>query len=146
MSKQNRRRHSAKFKARVAMEAIKGIKTASEIAAEYEIHPVQVSEWKIHLMDNMDSAFKKDPKKKKDKDFTPERNSLQAKVGQLTMEVEWLQKKVRTVGFGHRRQIIEPNLKRLSQRRQCQLLFIARSTAQYKPKGIPAEILTCAGK
>jgi putative transposase len=44
MNKQNRRRHSAKFKARVVMEAIKGIKTTSEIAAEYEIHPVQVSE------------------------------------------------------------------------------------------------------
>ena len=43
-------------------------------------------------MDNMDSAFEKDTKKKKDKDFTPERNALQAKVGQLTMEVEWLQK------------------------------------------------------
>lgn len=92
MSKQNRRRHSAKFKARVAIEAIKGIETASEIAAEYEIHPVQASEWKKHLMDNMDFAFEKDTKKKKDKDFTPERNGLQTKVGQLTMEVEWLQK------------------------------------------------------
>ena len=50
-------------------------------------------------------------------------------------------KKVRAVGFGHRRQMIEPNLKRLSQRRQCQLLSIARSTAQYKPKGISAEDL-----
>ena len=99
MSKQNRRRHSPKFKARVAMEAIKGIKTASEIAAEYEIHPVQVSEWKKHLMDNMDSAFEKDTKKKKDKDFTPERNVLQAKVGQLTMEVEWLQKKCVQLGL-----------------------------------------------
>jgi hypothetical protein len=39
-------------------------------------------------MDNMDFAFEKDTKKKKDKDFTPERNALQAKVGQLTMEVE----------------------------------------------------------
>ena len=43
-------------------------------------------------MDNMDSAFEKDTKKKKDKDFTPERNALKAKVGELTMKVEWLQK------------------------------------------------------
>lgn len=50
-------------------------------------------------------------------------------------------KKVRAVGFGHRRQMIEPNLKKLSQRRQCQLLSIARSTAQYKPKGITTEDL-----
>jgi|TARA_E500000081_G_C5926229_1_gene258620 transposase len=99
MSKKNRRRHSAKFKARVAMEAIKGIKTAAEIAAEYEIHPVQVSEWKKHLMDNMDSAFEKEAKKEKQKDFRPERNALQAKVGQLTMEVEWLQKKCVQLGL-----------------------------------------------
>jgi transposase len=50
-------------------------------------------------MDNMDSAFEKDTKKKKDKDFTPERNALQAKVGQLTMEVEWLQKKCVQLGL-----------------------------------------------
>jgi transposase len=56
-------------------------------AAEYEIHLVQVSEWKKHLMDNMDSAFEKDTKNKKDK------------VGQLTMEVEWLQKKCVQLGL-----------------------------------------------
>jgi hypothetical protein len=50
-------------------------------------------------MDNMDSAFEKDTKKKKDKDFTPVRNALQAKVGQLTMEVEWLQKKCVQLGL-----------------------------------------------
>ena len=83
----------------MAIEAIKSIKTASEIAAEYEIHPVQVSEWKKHLMDNMDSAFEKDTKMKKDKNFTPERSAIRAKVGQLTMEVEWLQKKCVQLGL-----------------------------------------------
>jgi transposase/putative transposase len=41
-----RRRHDPEFKARVALEAIKGMKTFQEIAKDFDIHPVQVSEWK----------------------------------------------------------------------------------------------------
>jgi transposase-like protein len=46
-----RRKHSSYLKARVALEAIAGIKTASEIASEYEIHPGQVSQWKKKLLE-----------------------------------------------------------------------------------------------
>ena len=49
--KAKRRRHDPEFKARVAMEAIKGIKTIQEIAKDYEIHPVQVSEWKKKMLE-----------------------------------------------------------------------------------------------
>ena len=59
MSKKKRRRHSAKFKAKVALEAVKEIKTASEIGAEYEVHPAQISDWKRKLLGNLDSAFEK---------------------------------------------------------------------------------------
>jgi transposase len=51
--KRHRRKHTAEFKARVALEALKGIKTASEIAHEYEIHPVMVSKWKKELISRM---------------------------------------------------------------------------------------------
>ncbi len=44
--KKGRRNHSAEFKARVALEAIKGIKSMSELASEYEVHPNQISKWK----------------------------------------------------------------------------------------------------
>lgn len=98
MRKQNRRCQSAKFKARVAMKPIQGIKLASEIVAEYEIHPVQESEQKKNLMKNMGYAFAKDTIKKKNKDFISERNALQGKVSKLTMKVECLQKKY--VQFG----------------------------------------------
>ncbi|WP_169309375.1 transposase, partial [Desulforhopalus sp. IMCC35007] len=49
--KKQRRKHTAAFKARVALEAIKGLKTMSEIAAEFEIHPVMVSNWKKEMLE-----------------------------------------------------------------------------------------------
>ena len=47
--KGKRRRHDPEFKARVALEAIKGIKTIQEIDKEYDLHPVQVSDWKMTM-------------------------------------------------------------------------------------------------
>ena len=82
--KKKRRKHSPEFKARVALEAIKGIKTVSEIAAEYEIHPVMVSNWKKEMLENAEAIFQR---KNAAKDKAPEREKeqLQRKVGQLTV-------------------------------------------------------------
>ena len=55
--KGKRRRHDPEFKARVALEAIKGVKTIQEIAKEFDVHPVQVSEWKKTMAKNAASAF-----------------------------------------------------------------------------------------
>ncbi len=52
-----RRTHSAEFKARVALEALKGIKPVHQIASENEIHPVQVSQWKKELQERMAEIF-----------------------------------------------------------------------------------------
>ena len=55
--KKQRRKHTAEFKARVALEAIKGLKTASEIAGEFEIHPVMVSNWKKEMLEHLPELF-----------------------------------------------------------------------------------------
>ena len=55
--KAKRRRHDAIFKSRVALEALKGVKTIQQIATEYEVHPVQVSEWKKTLLERLPEAF-----------------------------------------------------------------------------------------
>ena len=55
--KRKRRKHSAEFKARVALEAIKGIKTISEIAADFEVHPVMVGTWKKEMLENLPELF-----------------------------------------------------------------------------------------
>ena len=57
MSKKNRRHHNAAFKAKVAMEALKGLQTTSEIAALYEVHPTQVLQWKRDLVDKANTIF-----------------------------------------------------------------------------------------
>jgi transposase len=57
--KRKRRTHSPEFKARVAMEALKGIKPIHEIAADNEIHPVQVSRWKRELQERMSEVFER---------------------------------------------------------------------------------------
>jgi transposase-like protein len=62
-----RRTHSPEFKARVAMEAISGRKTIQEIAADHDIHPIQVSQWKRQLLDGASEVFTRG-KQSKDKD------------------------------------------------------------------------------
>ena len=86
-----RRKHSPEFKARVAMEAAKEEKTISELAQVYEVHPNQITKWKRELLDNASEVFEG----KKRKPITEDRHSerLHQKIGQLTVEVDWLKKK-----------------------------------------------------
>ena len=60
-----RKRHGKKFKAEVALEAIKGQKTAAEIASIYKVHPTQVNQWKKHLKEDVSELFCSELKKKK---------------------------------------------------------------------------------
>jgi len=79
-------------KAKVALAAVKGLKTINEIAQEYGVHPTQVNQWKKELLDNVSSLFegKRGPKPINPQS-DPER--LYAKIGQLNMELDWLKKK-----------------------------------------------------
>ncbi len=88
-----RKRHSAAFKFEVALEAAKGLQTASQIASEREVHPNQISQWKTQLLDESASIFS-------NKNFLNEKNqneretALYEQIGRLKMELEWLKKKV----------------------------------------------------
>jgi len=102
MSKnRTRRRFSAEFKARIAMEAARGVKTVGTIADENELHPVQVSQWKKELLDSAHLIFEKDGKDARQDAEAAERREahLERKVGQLTIELEWLQKKSKELGL-----------------------------------------------
>ena len=89
MSKK-RRNHSATFKAKVALDAIKGEKTLSELATHYELHPTQIQQWKKQLLEGSKDVFGASEKKRKD--FDSEVKELHAKIGQLTMERDFLAK------------------------------------------------------
>jgi len=67
--KAKRRRHEPEFKARVALEALKGIKTIQEIAKEYQIHPVQVSDWKKIMLEGATDVFSTGKKKSSEEEF-----------------------------------------------------------------------------
>lgn len=97
--KSKRRRHDSEFKARVAFEALKGIKTLQELAKEYELHPVQISDWKKVFAERMPQLFEKEASRGGLEDFEKERERLHAKIGELTVVVDFLQKKSKQLGL-----------------------------------------------
>jgi len=97
--KAKRRRHEPEFKARVALEALKGIKTIQEIAKEYQIHPVQVSDWKKIMLEGATDVFSAGKKKSSEEAFEAQREQLHAKIGQQSVEIDFLRKKSKQLGL-----------------------------------------------
>lgn len=97
--KAKRRRHEPEFKARVAIEAIKGIKTIQQIAKEFEVHPVQVSDWKKKMLDGVADVFEAGKKKNPTEAFDAQREQLHAKIGQQAVEIDFLRKKSKQLGL-----------------------------------------------
>ena len=87
-----RRKFNSEFKAKIALEAIRGDKTVNEIATEYEVHPNQVSKWKVQLLERLPEIFSTD-KGRKDKSIDRERDELYRQIGKLKVEIDWLKKK-----------------------------------------------------
>jgi transposase len=91
MSKSKRKRYSAEFKAKIALEALKGEETAAQIASRYGVHPTQVTQWKSQARDGMAEVFLGKAARKA-KDHESEVKELHAKIGQLTVERDFLAK------------------------------------------------------
>jgi transposase len=91
MSKTRRKRYSAEFKAKVALEAIRGEQTINELAARYELHPNMITNWKRQAIDNMAAAFAKSAERSNQAD-EGQIKELHAKIGQLTVERDFLAK------------------------------------------------------
>lgn len=87
-----RKRYSADLKARVALEAIRGQKTANEIAAEYGVHPTQIAQWKKQALDGLPDLFstKASDQRRSEEELIA---SLYQQIGQLKVQVDWLEKK-----------------------------------------------------
>ena len=97
--KAKRRRHDPEFKARVALEALKGIKTIQQIAKEYDLHPVQVSDWKKIMQDGVSGVFERGGEGRQEQDFDRERDQLKAIIGDLTVKLEFMTKKSKQLGL-----------------------------------------------
>jgi transposase len=90
--RRGRKNHSAKFKAKVALEAIKGERSISELASLYEIHPSMIGRWKKQLLEQVPEIFfgKRSAKAKEDERL---KEKLYQEIGQLKVELDWLKKK-----------------------------------------------------
>lgn len=91
MGKQ-RRQFNAGFKAKVALEAIKGQRTVQEIASTFSVHPNQVAQWKRQALENLAELFA-DGRRRTDLSDEELKSELYRQIGRLQMEIEWLKKK-----------------------------------------------------
>jgi transposase-like protein len=94
MSESKKRKvHSTEFKAKVGLEAVRGVKTISEIAQQYGVHPVMVGQWKKEILENAGTLFeaKRGPKPA---ESAESEDRLYGEIGRLKMEVDWLKKKL----------------------------------------------------
>jgi transposase-like protein len=88
-----RKSYSAEFKSKVAVEAIRGFHTINELAAEYGVHPHQISMWKAQLLEAAPGVFS-GRGDQKEKEGEALRDQLYQQIGQLKVELDWLKKKV----------------------------------------------------
>jgi transposase len=86
-----RKRHTAEFKAKVALEAAKEIKTLNELASLYGVHPAQISQWKKQFLESVPEIF---GKQKPAKNNSKKIDELYRQIGEVTVERDWLKKKL----------------------------------------------------
>ena len=86
MSRRSRRNHSATFKAKVAIAAIKGELTIAELAKQFDVHPNQIAQWKTQLLDKASDVFEGS----KPSNGSPDLKELEAKIGRQALEIDFL--------------------------------------------------------
>jgi transposase-like protein len=85
-----RRKHSDAFKAKVALEAFKGVRTLSELSSAYKVHPTVIAKWKRRLVERAFAEGNGSSRKSEEELTGP----LYAEIGRLKMEVDWFKKKL----------------------------------------------------
>jgi len=91
-----KQKHSAGFRAKVALAAVKEVRTISELASQFGVHPTQIHKWKRRVLDGAEELFTR-PGEDRPGDET-EVTELYEQIGRLKMELEWLKKKVAQFG------------------------------------------------
>jgi transposase-like protein len=95
--KAKRKRHNGAFKAKVGLDAILGIKTVAQIAREYQVHPGQVSQWKTVIRERLPELFETEGSGGGDSEAMIA--LLHEKIGELTVDLDWLKKKSKKLGL-----------------------------------------------
>lgn len=89
-----RRTFNSAFKAKVALEAVQGMRTVSELAQKHKLHPTQINLWKKQLLEGAESLFEDGTRKQKAESDEPQAAELYEQIGRLNVQLEWLKKKV----------------------------------------------------
>ena len=95
MTRRKRRNHSPTFKGQVAIAALKGDKTLAELAQQFDVHPNQITDWKTQLMERSAQVFGDSSIKA----IEPDIKTLHAKIGQLTLENDFLEHALTKAGL-----------------------------------------------
>src|SRR5713101_6480291 len=87
-----RKQYSPKFKARVAIEAIRGEKTLSQLGSQFKVHPIQITKWRKSALEQLPELFV-DGRTRKGKSSEADSDALYEEIGRLKVELDWLKKK-----------------------------------------------------
>jgi len=132
-----RKTYSAEFKAKVVLEVLEAELTLNQIASKYELLPANVKNWKKMFLENISLAFDKSTVVKEYKDkievLQNSNDSLAKKVGNLTVEKDFLVEKLQSLVSSKTRKKFVDTEHNLSLNQQCKLLKIAKSTLYYEP-------------
>jgi len=88
-----RKQYSPKFKARVAVEAIRGEKTLSQLGSQFKVHPIQIAKWRKSALEQLPELFV-DGRTRKAGNGDTDSSALYEEIGRLKVELDWLKKKV----------------------------------------------------
>lgn len=133
-----RNNYNAEFKARVALEALKGHKTINELVSHFGVHPTLINQWKKHLQTELPQIVS-NRREKREQDHEALQAQLYQQIGQL-VELDWLKKNL-DLDIDAKRALVEPEHPQISIARQCELLGLSRSTYYYHSQGESPENL-----
>ncbi|MGJ0426215.1 IS3 family transposase [Methylocystis sp.] len=134
----SRRTHSPAFKAKVALAAIRGEKALAELAQLFDVHPNQITTWRSQLLEGAAGVFGQD--KTEPKEAAVDLKGLHAKIGELTLENDFLFRRGHQGGIAERKKMIDRDHD-LPVARQAKAVGVARSSVYYKPRPVSAEDL-----
>ncbi|MBC9891334.1 IS3-like element ISKpn11 family transposase [Salmonella enterica subsp. enterica serovar Panama] len=134
MTRRPRRNHSPAFKAKVALAAIRGEQTLVELSQQFDVHANQIKQWKDQLLDGATGVFG-DEAKAEPAGPTVDVKTPHAKIGELTLENDFLGRSARQSGIAGRKEMIDRTHK-LSVARQARLLGFSRGSVYYSPRQV----------
>ncbi len=129
--------YKPEFKAKVALEAVRGRLTINQVSKQFGVHPNQISKWKKQFLELQPRIFdnSKQPSAEANKELT---NQLYQQIGQLKVELDWLKKNL-PFSVRVRRGLVEADNEHISVARQCQLLGLNRTGIYYRGRSESVE-------